>query len=102
MDIAECQAKARAYGEGLIPLTTLPLNAPKQSISGFCDYCNEHRPVVIETPDKLYFVCWRDICRLQNTYGKDWQKKVESTLHTNRQHRLQVAAHKAAEKGLHV
>ena len=90
--------KAQAYGQGLVPVPVLPPYLPHESRSGFCDYCNQKRPVLIPTEDMMYFVCWKCVCSLRELWTEDWQSKVKSRLFANRQGRLQLAAQRLNNK----
>lgn len=97
--LEEAIAKARAYGEGQIPIHNLPPHSVKKSVAGFCDYCNSERPVVYPICNHQFFVCWKDLCMVKDTYGKDWQSKIVTTLQRNRELRLQQQAQRKAQKG---
>lgn len=96
--IQEAQAKALAYGRGEIPLHSLPPVTVRKSEAGICDYCNQHRPIVMKTSDSQFLVCWKDINYLKGIYGEEWETKAQTTLFNNRQSRLQVAAQNANKK----
>lgn len=96
--LKEAIAKARAYGEGQIPIHNLPPHSIKQSVAGFCDYCNTKRPVVYPVCSNQYFVCWKDQCMLEQQYGKDWLIKIQPALKQNRELRMQQSAQRKARR----
>ena len=99
ISLEEAMQKAKSYGTGDIPITKLPpTQTLHESKSGICDYCNTKRPMIMPTRNKLFMVCWRDICALKESYGDDWDKKINATLEKNKQRRMQDSAFKAEQK----
>ncbi len=90
--LQEAIEKARQYAYGEIPITKTPPQVPKVGTKGICDYCGKECPVVVETQNKLFSVCWSDVCALKEIHGTTWEVKISSTLENNRSKRLQLNA----------
>lgn len=90
--LEDARLKALSYGQGIIPISNLPPHVTKQPKSKICDFCGQKCSVLIETDDRMYWICWSDICLLKDIYGTSWYERAKFTLHKNRQERMQKAA----------
>ena len=91
----EAVAKARAYGNGVIPIPKSPdTTVVHKSQAGYCDYCNKVRPVISEVPGSRFFICWKDKLMLEERLNLEWITKSLPTMEKNRELRLQAAQSK--------
>lgn len=91
--------KAKQYALGDIPITHTPPQVPRVGTAGICDYCGKKCPVVVQTENKLFSVCWSDVCLLKDIHGTTWEVIVRPTLQRNLSKRLQTEAHNNHLKG---